>query len=475
MENAEKVFHFFEEISRIPRSSGDEKAISEYLVSFAKERGLEVMRDDIFNVIIKKPATVPDCTCAPVIIQGHTDMVYVREDGCERAYEDGIKLIYKDGWLTADGTTLGTDNGIAVAYALALLDSSDIPHPDIEAVFTVSEEIGLVGAGHLNYTMLKGKYLLNIDTEDEGIFYTSCAGAFRNDLRIPIARERLEGLCRLNVNIHELKGGHSGMEINEGRANAISLMARVLMKLGGDIHISSIKSEGKTNAISNNASAELYVEESMLESIEKRIKAMETEFKGEYGKRDSISIELIRGDKQSADCYDEDSRKKVISAMTLLPCGVMGMSFDIPDLVETSANPAHIDQLENELVILSSARSCVGSRKEEMKARYGAVADLCDGISTCSADYPQWEYRADSPLRELAIETYRELFGKEAKTGAIHAGLECGYFDEKLHGVDIISYGPDIFDVHTPAERANINSIERIWVFTQSILKKLAK
>lgn len=475
MKSTEKVFRFFEDISRIPRSSGDEKAISDYLLRFAAERGLEAFRDNCFNVIIKKPATVTGCTCAPVIIQGHTDMVYVRESGCRRQYEDGLSLVYKDGWLTAEGTSLGADNGIAVAYALALLDSGDILHPDIEAVFTVSEEVGLIGAANLDYSKLKGKYLLNIDTEDEGVFYTSCAGAFRNEIRIPIVRENLEGRVCLAVNISGLKGGHSGMEINEGRANALSLLGRLLSRISADVRIASLKSEGKTNAIANNAAAELFVEEARIDDVERAIKDIEAEFKSEYGGRDTICIKTARGEKLRAFCYNEESGKKVAAALMLIPCGVIGMSHDIPELVETSANPAYLEESENELAIFSSARSSVGSRKAELRAKYKAVADLCGGISCCSADYPQWEYREKSPLRELAMKTYEELFGKKAQTRAIHAGLECGYFDKNISGVDIISYGPDISDVHTPQEKANIESIERMWLFTSALLEKLAK
>lgn len=475
MEDAKKVFHYFEEISRIPRESGDEKAISEYLVGFAKERGLEVYSDEHWNVIIKKRATVPNCICAPVIIQGHTDMVYVRDEDCTRAYEDGIGLIYKDGWLTADGTTLGADDGLAVAYALALLDGKDIAHPDIEAVFTTEEEVGLIGAGFLDYSLLNGKYMINIDTEEEGTFFTSCAGAFRNEIKIPIVRETVEGLIPLTVKIYGLIGGHSGMEINEGRGNAISYMTRILASLGSDVHIFSLTSNGKTNAICNNAQTELFVQEGMLQSVESRIREMENDFRHELGSRDTLSVDISYGEKRSASCYSEESRKKAVGTLSILPCGVIGMSFDVTNLVETSANVAFFEQRENELSVLSSARSSVGSRKIEMRAKYTAIADLCVGESICSADYPQWEYRTESSLRELAMKTYQELYGKKAKTCAIHAGLECGYFDEKLEGVDIISYGPIMQDVHTPRERTNIESVERMWAFTQKLLEELAK
>lgn len=475
MEDAKKVFHYFEEISRIPRESGDEKAISEYLVRFANERGLEVYSDEHWNVIIKKKATMLNCTCAPVIIQGHTDMVYVRDEDCKRSYEDGIGLIYKDGWLSADGTTLGADDGLAVAYALALLDGKDIIHPDIEAVFTSGEEVGLIGAGFLDYSLLSGKYMINIDTEVEGTFFTSCAGAFRNEIKIPIARETVEGLCPLTLKISGLVGGHSGMEIGEGRGNALALMARILSELGSDVRVCALGSTGKTNAICNNAQAELFVHEGMLQSVEKRIRDMENDFRRELGSRDTLAIDVLRGEKRSASCYNELSQKKVVCLLSSLPCGVVGMSFDVSGLVETSANLAFLEQRDFELSVLSSIRSSVGSRKAEMRAKYAAIADLCDGESICGADYPQWEFHAHSPLRELAMKTYEELFNKKAQTAAIHAGLECGYFDEKLDGVDIISYGPIMQDVHTPRERTNIESVERTWTLTQSLLERLAK
>ncbi|MEA4896526.1 MAG: beta-Ala-His dipeptidase [Oscillospiraceae bacterium] len=475
MTDAKKVFHYFEEISRIPRESGDEKAVAAYLVGFAKERGLEVHCDDHSNVIIKKPASVSDCTCAPVIIQGHTDMVYVRDDSCKIPYEDGVKLIYKDGWLMADGTTLGADDGIAVAYALALLDARDIPHPDLEAVFTTSEEIGCLGVSELDFGLLKGKYLINLDTEEEGVFFTSCAGAFRNRLSIPIERETVSGLYGLSVGIRGLMGGHSGGDIHLEKANGIMLMSRILSELGNKVRISSIEAAGKTNAISTNAAAELFVEKAEIENIKAIIKRLECDFKREYGNRDDISVELRSAEKADVSCYTGESQKRAVSALSLLPNGVLGMSFNIDGLVETSSNPGFIEQAENELIIHSLARSSIGSRKTEVKEKFAAIAALAGGESVCSAEYPQWEYREASPLRSLAMESYRELFGKDAKAMAIHAGLECGFFDKMLESVDIISYGPDLQDIHTPKERANIASVERIWTMTISILDKLAK
>lgn len=473
--NDNKVLHYFEELSKIPRESGDEKAVSDYLVSFAKERGLEVYRDEIYNVIIKKPATVKDCACAPVILQGHTDMVYVRSEDCKRAYADGVGLIYTDGWLSADGTTLGADDGIAVAYALALLDSDDIPHPDLEAVFTVSEEIGLLGAEGLDCSKLKGKYLLNMDSEEEGIFCTSCAGAFRNELVLPLSFEKREGLLALTLAIGGLRGGHSGMEIHTGRGNAVTLLGRVLSALGEHVFLAHLSAEGKMNAICNNALAKLYCLPEEYAQVEAAVRDMEKAFKNELGARDSVSLTLKKGDVETGNVYTADCRKKAAAALSLIPNGVIGMSFEISGLVETSANPGVIEQREGELMVLSSCRSSVGSRKYEMKAKYLAIAELCGARCIFSGDYPQWEYTANSPLRTLAIDTYRELFGREAETMAIHAGLECGFFAQKLPETDIITYGPTLLDIHTPRERADLESVERVWQLTKSILEKLAK
>ena len=470
-----KVLHFFEEISKIPRESGDEKAISDYLMSFAKERGLGAYQDEVYNVIIKKPATVKGCTCAPVILQGHTDMVYVKTDDCKRAYSEGIGLVTKDGWLSADGTTLGADDGIAVAYALAILDSDDIPHPDLEAVFTVSEETGLIGAQKLDCSRLKGKYILNLDTEEEGVFFTSCAGAFRNEIVLPLSFETLENVQSMELSMGGLNGGHSGAEIHTGMGNAIVLMGRVLSALGDKVHVGSISAEGKMNAICNNAKAKLFCEPSAYSEAEAIVKDMEAKLLHELGSRDSVKLILKKGELGAGKCYTKACQKNAVAALTLIPNGVMGMSFEIENLVETSANPGVIEQRENELMLLSSSRSSVGSRKEEMRAKYLALAELVGAACHFSGDYPQWEYKADSPLRALAMETYKELFGKDAETMAIHAGLECGFFAQRLPEADIITFGPTLLDIHTPRERADLTSVERIWQLTKAILEKLAK
>lgn len=474
MLKADKVFHYFKELSKIPRSSGDEKGAADFLEAFAKQRSLEHVRDAHNNVIIRKPATKKGCKCPPVILQGHTDMVYVRTPDCTRKYEQGIGLIEKDGFLSADGTTLGADDGIAVAYALAVLDSDEIEHPDLECIFTVSEEVGLMGAASLDYSKLKGKLMLNMDSEEEGIFCTGCAGAFRCDFDIPVTREAFTG-TRLTVAFKDLTGGHSGGEINRGRANAITLTGRMLTHLGTDVHIASLTAEGKTNAISNNASVELVVDPAKLDAVEKAIRELERDFQNECGPRDTIHIELTRGANETVSCYDETSRARAAQSLLLFPSGVIAMSYDVPDLVQTSSNPAILEQTETELKLVSSIRSSVGSRKAEMRARVAGLAAAAGAKCVCEADYPQWEFKPVSPLRDLAMQTYEDLFHKKAEAHAIHAGLECGYFDTYVPGIDIISFGPSIYDIHTPKEHIEIASIERMWDFLLELLKRLAE
>ncbi len=469
-----KVLHYFEEISKIPRASGDEGHIADYLMNFAEKRGLYASRDKANNVIIKKPASVADSTCAPVIIQGHIDMVYVRSEDCDIPYEQGIKLIEEDGWLKAKGTTLGADNGVAVAIALALLDSEDIRHPALEAVFTASEEIGLLGAAALDYSKLEGKYVINLDTEEEGVFFTSCAGAFRNELLIPIEYESVNNGIGIDIVIGGLSGGHSGMEINEGRGNAICLLGRLLAELPSGPRLCSVKAEGKMNAISVRAEARLVCPKEQLEEIKTLFKSMEQAFKHELQGRDEVYISLDELGGGEYKCLKDESKSRLVSAMLLLPDGVLGMSFDVPELVETSANTGVAETGDNAVSFLSCVRSSLGSRKEQLRRKYAALAELCKGESICTGEYPQWEHKNHSPLREISMDCYESLFGEKPRQAAVHAGLECGFFAERLEGADVISYGPNLKDVHTPKEHLEISSFLRMWELTAAILEKLA-
>ena len=475
MHSYDKVMDFFTQICSIPHASYDEGKIGDWLVDFASKRGLEYRRDDIGNVVIKKPATVVGCSAPAVMIQGHMDMVYVRSSDCKYTYEQGIKPVISDGFISADGTTLGADDGLALAYALAVLDSDDIAHPDLEAVFTVQEEVGLGGAEALDCSDLKAKYLINIDTEQEGVFCTSCAGAVRNDMSFFIEREKVRGKQKLTLRIHDLKGGHSGMEIHYGRPNAIMIMLRTLLGLGGMISIFSIDCDGKTNAIATDCDAVIYIDpdkkDTVLRKLEKLIRDLNIEFEG----IEEINLAVEVGEIEDPLCWNRASHSTILGALLMLPNGVISMSPDIEGLVETSANPGILKQENDTITVSSCIRSSVAARKEYIIERLKKVADISFGDCSFHGDYPQWEYDPDSKLRELAMDCYSELFGKKATASAIHAGLECGYFAQKMPGIDMISLGPDQFDVHTTRERADIASIGRVWALLLLMLEKLSK
>ncbi len=476
MDKAENVLRFFKEICAIPRSSYDEQRISDYLMDFAAKRGLQAERDEMNNVIIRKPSTVPGCKCPPVIIQGHMDMVYVKAENCTRDYEEGIAVYEKNGWLHADGTTRGADDGVAVAYALALLDSDKLPHPDLEVVITVQEEVGLAGAQALDCSGLRAKYMINMDTEKEGIFFASCAGAFRHDLEIPIEREQVSGLTELKVSLGGMLGGHSGMEIHLGRGNAIVLMGRLLSQVCEEgVRLYSISCNGKMNAIASRCEAVLYIENTKIDSVLDCFNHSVTAFNKELKGIDAVELQTVLGERDSQNCYTEESMRKVVAALSLLPNGVITMSHTIPGLVQTSANPGIVTQNVDKVTVSSCVRSTRGSRKDELRNKLNAIAFLVGGQSICSNDYPQWEYKEKSPLRDLAMDSYKELFGIEAKATAIHAGLECGFFDQRMPGLDIISFGPDQENVHTPNERVNLNSLEHVWKLLLRILERLSK
>lgn len=475
MQNADKVTGFFREICKIPHASYDEKRIGDYLVDFAEKRGLEHRRDKSGNVLIKKPSTVPGCKAPAVIIQGHMDMVYLRDATCTYDYEEGIKILERDGFMTADGTTLGADDGIALAYGLALLDSKDIPHPDLEVVFTVQEEVGLEGAANFDCSDLKGKYLINIDTEQEGVFCTSCAGAIHNKMILPTKREKLSGVQKMTLRLYGLKGGHSGMDIHFGRPNAIVLMFRLILALGGLVHIYSIDCDGKSNAIASDCTAVIYMDPDKHEQIRKLVEKTVSKFNAEFEGIDKILLELTDGEVEDAMCWTQDSHRSTLNALLQIPNGVIRMSDNIPGLVETSANPGAVKQEDDKIVVSSCIRSSVGESRAYIQNKLEELAAVSLGDSINSGDYPQWEYSEKSYVRDLAMESYRELFGKDPKATAIHAGLECGFFAERIPEVDIISFGPDQFDVHTTRERVDIASLERVWQLIQSLMEKLTK
>ncbi len=471
------VIGFFEEISSIPRGSGNEQQISDYLVSFAKQRGLVFHQDNAWNVIIKKPATNGGKVARPVILQSHIDMVNEKNKGVDHDFEkDGLTLIVEDGILRADGTTLGADNGIGVSMCLALLDSSHIEHPALEAVFTTSEEIGMEGAVALDATRLDGRILINIDSEEEGVFTCGCAGGMRAEIHLPIERETLdESYSSFSLLIKGLKGGHSGIEINKERANANILLGRTLRKIGEtySVKLSSVWGGAKDNAIPREAEAVLSVKSEHVADVKECIKQLEDMLNVEY-KNTEQHIQLLCGECERPDtCFADVTLNGLLAVTLLIPNGIQHMSTDIKTLPETSSNLGVIKMSDTEVIFVSAIRSSVTTRKYMVLDKIRMIGEMIGGTVITKGEYPAWAYKQDSVLRDLFKQVYKEKFEAEPIIDIIHAGLECGVFAEKIEGIDMISFGPTIQDIHTPMERVALDSVERAWEMLKIILEKL--
>ena len=468
------VFHYFEELTKIPRCSGSEGPASDYLVGFAKERKLEVFQDEALNVIIKKPGTSGYEGSPAVIIQGHMDMVCEKSKGSGHDFsKDPIPLKIDGDFLRTDGTTLGADNGIAVAYGLALLDSSDIPHPPIELLVTTSEETGMNGAFALKADHLTGKTLLNIDAENEGVFFVSCAGGVDLVNEFETRWEKSTGEALL-IEISGLKGGHSGMEIIKQRANAIKLLGRVLdaAREAGQFNIAAISGGSKSNAIAREAHAILAADASVLKTITVIVKRLSEDLKREFATVDpDIAVEVTHAERV-AEQLDSASTKKLIDFLAIAPNGVQSMSKELEGLVESSLNLGVLEQPGKSIKLTISIRSSVDSVMRDITRRIEVLAGLANARSTRTGVYPAWSYEADSPIRDVCLSVYKDTTGEDAEIQAIHAGLECGLLKQKLPDTDMISFGPDIFNVHTPDEHLSIESVANTWAFLTAVLKK---
>lgn len=467
-----KVFHWFYELNQIPRCSGDEKRVSDFLVNFAKERNLEVYQDEAYNVIIKKEGTKGYENSDPVIIQGHMDMVCIKGKGSKHDFSrDPIEMIVEGDVLRANNTTLGGDNGIAIAYALAILDSDDLKHPPLEVLITTSEETGMDGARALTNEHLSGKILLNIDTEEEGVFIVSCAGGSNKITTFPLQKENVSGKG-LEIKISGLKGGHSGMEIIKQRANAIKLMGRILnlCQEKYDIRLSHIQGGTKHNAIPSEAVATILVDD--LEKVKSTIIDFTEELKEEYRVEDSglrVDIEEVNIDR----VYTKEISENLIDFLMMVPDGVQYMSKDIEGLVQTSLNNAIIEEKDNVVEITTSVRSSSASSLREILNVISVIAKRTNGKAIETDSYPAWQYEENSGIRDLAVKVYEDMFNKKAIVTAIHAGLECGILKEILPDTDMISFGPNLYDVHTEKESLSISSVERVWKFLIKLLEEL--
>ena len=473
----ERVFYYFEKMCGIPHGSGNTKQISDFCVDFAKEHGLEYHQDADNNVIIIKEASVGYENAGPVILQGHLDMVCEKTADCPKDMATEGLDVYVDGdEVRAKDTTLGGDNGIAVAMALAILEDETLEHPRVEAVFTVDEEIGLLGAGSIDVSPLKGKTMINIDSEDEGIFTVSCAGGNTSDCRLPIRTSDYEGTA-YTLEITGCKGGHSGVEIDKGRANPNVLMGRLLqeMQRGASLQIVSVDGGLKDNAIPVQSKAVVVcANEAGAEVLAQAVSNMQSIFSNEYKTADpDIKIILTKEENAKVKVTDRMTTDKIICMLTCMPNGIQSMSMDIEGLVQTSLNIGIVETHEDYFRMSFCVRSSVDSEREMLNRRIGALMAQFGGTMAIEGDYKGWEYKKDSTLRELMIDVFKDQYGKEPKVEAIHAGLECGMFAGKIPGLDCVSIGPDLNQIHTVRESMNIPSVQRVYTFVLEVLKRM--
>ncbi len=468
------VFRFFEEICSIPHGSGNTKNMTDYLMDFAKERNLWAKRDEIGNVIMRKPATAGYENVPGIIIQGHMDMVAVKKpDSLKDMLTEGLDLAIDGDYIYAIGTSLGGDDGVAVAYGLAVMDASDLEHPEVELIITVDEETGLFGAKAIDLSCIKGDRFLNIDSEDEGKFLTSCAGGARVKGTMRLETVNAEGQ-KIVVSVKGLQGGHSGADIHKERGNALYLLARVLKHAQKTAPFYMCDFYGGTveNAIPREAFATLVVADDNVTALQNSFKEMETTLQNEYTSRDKGLFLEVQCD--LADTYavwDKETTNNVLNVLVAAPVGVLAMSQDIPGLVETSINLGVAEVCDDTLVLQYSVRSSVESAKEALLEKLETIFSMVNMDFETSGDYPGWAYRVDSPLRDKMARVYRNMYGEDPVIEAIHAGLECGLFLNKKPTLDCISFGPNMCSIHTTEERLSISSTRRVWEFLVEVLK----
>lgn len=467
------VFAYFEKICSIPHGSRNTKGISDYLVSFAVEHGLKYIQDENNNVILFGDGTCGMEDHAPVILQGHMDMVCEKNSDCplDMAVE-GLDVDHDDKFVFAHGTTLGGDDGIAVAYALALLADDSIPHPPLEVILTVDEEIGMLGADAIDLSALKGRRMINLDSEDEGIFTVSCAGGATATVSLPAERRAVYGPC-IRLSVDGLRGGHSGAEIHKSRANANKVMGEFMSRIQKlmPLCLTSLSGGSKDNAIPRSCKATIVAMGIHLERINAIAEELQAEVREQYDEPEA-TIQAFDVDALGGNSLTTEASAKVIGLLCAAPNGVRAMSQDIPGLVQTSLNLG-IVKLGERFSATFSVRSSVNHEKQELLEQLKTLATFYEGSYTQMGEYPAWEYKKISQLRSTMVHIYNELYGKEPQVLAIHAGLECGLLGEKLPGLDCVSIGPQMHDIHTSREKLEIASTGRTWKFLLEVLKAL--
>ena len=478
-----KVFQFFEEICSIPHGSGNVEQISNYLVDFAKERGLKYRQDEKYNVVIWKDGSKGYEDSEPVILQGHMDMVAVKTADCPKDMDkDGLDLEANGDLISAKGTSLGGDDGIAVAYSLAILDDPDMPHPPLEVIITTDEEIGMLGAAAMDVSDIKGRLFLNMDSEDEGIFTVSCAGGATVTCKFPYERENVQATV-MRVSLDGFSGGHSGVEIDKGRANANVVMGRLLYSVMNDVRLISINGGEKDNAIALSCQAEIAVPADKAEEIKNKMQETFAIVAEEYKATDpnaALHVEAADADKTGSAAQSTDVQAltakdtaAVIQALLHMPSGIQRMNPEIEGLVQTSLNLGILRTNETSVDLSYAVRSASEHEKQFLIDKMDALAVLLGGTTEISGPYPGWEYRADSRLRDVLVDTYRELYGKDPVVEGIHAGLECGLFASKMGDIDAVSLGPQMEGIHTVNEVLSISSVQRTWELVTKALAAL--
>ena len=477
----EKVFHYFAEISKIPRASKKEKEISDWLVKFAKERKLKVIQDEHYNVIIKKKATEGYEDFSPLILQGHMDMVWEKNKDTEFDFStQGIELVIDGDFLKANGTTLGADNGIAIAYALAILDSDDIKHPALEVVITTDEEDGMSGVNNLDFAEFDGKTLINLDTEEYGEVYVSSAGGTRTETKFIFETKKIgNGYTPISIEVKGLSGGHSGAEIHKNLGNSIKILSEILYHLSKRYEMSLIHIDGggKVNAIPREAVAEIAVKLDG-DSIDELKKLAGLAFENilkDFKVSDKSPILAIEKIEEKNLGISLGDTLNIINFLHEVPNGVLEMSKHIEGLVETSIN---IGFISTEIVdgnvkirIKSLARSMANDPLNKLVEEVTDLTRKHDANIKIAASNPSWEYKEDSKIRELIAKSFKEITGNEPVIKAIHAGLECGVFTQNIKGADVVSIGPNIYGAHTPEERMDIKSVGETWEWLLKILE----
>ena len=469
-----KVFHYFEEICQIPHGTENTKALSDYCVAFANERGLEVIQDKIGNILIKKPGTEGYENSEPVIIQGHMDMVCEKTIDSDHDFtKDPIDLYIEDGFVRARNTTLGAVDGIALAFSMALLDSNDIPHPPLEVIFTVDEETTMIGAEEFDLSLLKGKRMINMDSDVEGVFTVGCAGGVTFLAEVPFEKEEVTNPV-VRLHLKGLQGGHSGNEIHLQRINANKHMGKLLQHLvmkGFHFNLVAVNGGEKENVITFSNVADITVAAEEKDALIAEVSATEALWIKEYGV-DEPELALTAEDKgvQTLPALTCADTKKISGFLAASPHGVLCFDRNLKTVVETSLNLGVVKTFEDHLFVNYFIRSSIDTKRDEAVEELTAFVEAYGAKIETNSEFPAWSYNPESELRPVMVELYKEMYGKDPIVEAIHAGLECGIFYGKRPDIDYVSFGPQANDIHSVNEALGIESTERVWDFFIALL-----